>query len=370
MSEAAPPPTRTLSRRQTWILILSLVFVSLAWIVIDQRRQVAAERPYHELAVVPASLQALALVEDVTLDLPPVLGQDRVMFVGRLGDTEETALMALDVNDGAVQWQWDEKTLTVPNGWPETWPWSPPFAWRWSGLAAADGAVYAVHAYVLATAVHAYDIQTGELQWKRHLGQLNGSDADSFLLAEERLGIRVSEGDFNAFYWLNRENGYLLQQQQEDARYIFWLDEEPYRLYEASTDTVNVSQLAPWRRTVGGCGLIPQVVESALVVQALGCEATPAQVWVLDRQSGAVLWAYEQGVMSNVAVNGRVTAFLSTSGQLLLIDTFTGQSIAALTFQHSSTTIAPDSQFFVGVQEDLLAVYFGDSGQLFLFRLL
>lgn len=368
MSET-PPPARTLSRTQAWVLILALVLLSLVWIAIDWRDQALAERPRHELAALPSTLQALTVIEDVTLDLPPVLGEDRIVFVGRSGAVEESALLALDVMSGTQQWQWDVRTLTVPNGWPETWPWSPPVAWRWSGLEVTDGVVYAVNAYVLQTAVRAYDINSGQQQWLRHLGTLNGSDADTMLLAENRIGIRISEGDFNAFYVLNQENGYLLQQRRRDARYIFWVDETPLRIYEASVDTINVSQFASWQRRVGGCGLTPQLADTVLIVYAQGCDMAPNRVLALDRSTGAVVWTYERGVVSNVAINGRLTAFLSTTGQLLLIDTATGQDIAVLSFLHNTTNIPPDSKFFVAAQEDLLAVYFGDSHQLFLFRL-
>lgn len=351
------------------MLVLTLVFISLIWISVDRYTRAANVAPHHELAESSALVQPLALVTDITLDLPPVLSQDQVVFVGRQGDVTDAALTALDVTSGAQQWQLDAETLTRPNGWLETWPWSPPFAWRWSGLLAADGLIYVADAYVLATNVRTYDIHTGQQQWQRHLGSINGSDVDIMLMTENQLGVRVNEGDFNAFYLLNQENGYLKQKRQGDAHYIFWMDEDPQRIYEASSDTVNVSQYAPWRQFVGGCGLAPQVADTVILLLAQGCDMTPARVVALDRQTGEVVWEYEGGVVSNVAINGRTAAFFTITGRLLIIDVTTGQDVAALTFTPGTTGFLVDKTYFVGMQEDLLAVYFSDSQQFYLFRI-
>ena len=84
----------------------------------------------------------------------------------------------------------------------------------------------------------------------------------------------------------------------------------------------------------------------------------------------AVVWRYEQTVVSNVAVNGPITYFVTQDAQLVVVNTQTGELLGQMQF----TPVFPadfdfsNNVIIVAAADDLVAVYFPDQQQLSIFR--
>lgn len=373
----APIPVGSLSRltrRQTWILTAALLLISIVWIAIDWLNRTAPVEPAHELAAGALQWQPLLALEEVTLLLPPVVVSDTLAFVGMQDDEEDPALTVLNLETGDVRWQLNALAQTRPQGWPEGWFWRAPMPWRWSGLMAADDVLYAVEAFFLETAVNAYSLRTGERLWHHKLGAVNGSDADYAALVEDRIGVRISQDQFSAFYLLDRQAGTMRQTRQGNAGTVFWMEKEPPRLYAASTDTISISETAPWQVQVGGCDTKAHLTAAVVLVRAQECGSRlQARLYGLDRQTGQERWRFDRAVVSNLAIDGSHVSFLTTGGQLLTLDAETGRELTVLLFTPNMLAFQqPDDEtaasFFVAAHHGLLAVYFGDSRQLFAYR--
>ncbi|MCA9972340.1 MAG: PQQ-binding-like beta-propeller repeat protein [Anaerolineales bacterium] len=368
-ADSAPPPAQArLARWQAWALVSALVLTSVVWIAVDWLRQPEAVAPRHELGALAPGWELVGQLTQLQLALPPAPAADAVAFVGQAAGQAEMALEAYGVPSGELLWRLDEAALTRPRGWPADWSWSAPVSYRWSGLAAAEGVVYAAEAYLLDTAVNAYDLHTGQRLWHHRLGILNGSDVSQLALFDDRIVAHIQKPDFNGVYVLAREQGFLLRQRTGDVHWVFWVDDEPHRIYEASDDTINVSQTAAWRTTVGGCGIQAQVTAALVLARVQGCDGAPARIVALARQTGDILWQFNDPVAGNLAVDGEVLYVLTADAQLWAIDLATQQSEVIASFTPSLAAFTPDAVVFLGVNAGVAAVYLGDSGQLFLLR--
>ncbi|MCA9941097.1 MAG: PQQ-binding-like beta-propeller repeat protein, partial [Anaerolineales bacterium] len=90
----------------------------------------------------------------------------------------------------------------------------------------------------------------------------------------------------------------------------------------------------------------------------------------LDVADGGVLWQYETArtVASNVAYNGDLAYFLNARAELVAVDAVTGAVREVMGFMPASLADAANRSFQVAAAGDLVFVYFGDSRQLFAFR--
>ncbi len=218
--------------------------------------------------------------------------------------------------------------------------------------------MYVTEAYGLRTAVVAYDLQTGERVWQHKLGLINGSDASYMAIAGEQVVVRINAGDFNEFYALNMENGRQEVRQRQEAYPVFLLEKEPPRLYEVVATGVRMTQTGFWQQELNSCGIVPQVYQEALLLRLLA----------LNRYTGDLLWQLDVPVLSNVALNDAGVAFvLTTDGLLRAVQVRSGHTAGFVQF---GTPLAPveTAVYYVAAQDDVAAVYTGDSGQMFAFR--
>ena len=375
--ENAPPsppigPLARLSYWQSWLLVALLVGISAVWFVLDWVRKPPPQVPSHQVTAVSPQFQLLATWTQYALTLPPVVGDGRVVFVGTVNAAQDRpALIALNVVTGAIAWQIDPDTITRPTAWPDSLNWSAPVTYRWSGLVSHAGRVFATEAYLLQTAVSAYYLTNGTRDWQHKLGMINGSDADYMALNGEQVLVHVNDGNFNAFYMLNDENGRLETQRSDGALAIFLIEKEPDRVYEAVPGGILLNGAALWQPPDAGCGIIPQVVRDLIVAQVQECDSPLSRVYALDRFTGELRWQLQPPIVGNIALNDAGLLFLLTpDGLLRVVDVGTGKGAG-------SVTLAPDLQqfmgldtavFYVAAQDDLTAVYTGDSQQLFVFR--
>jgi hypothetical protein len=89
-----------------------------------------------------------------------------------------------------------------------------------------------------------------------------------------------------------------------------------------------------------------------------------------QESEGLLVWRYEQLVVSNIAVGGSVTYFVTKNAELIAVDTMTGDVLGSLSF---TPAFPEDFDFWnnhiiVAANGDTVAVYFRDKRQLSLFH--
>jgi hypothetical protein len=95
-----------------------------------------------------------------------------------------------------------------------------------------------------------------------------------------------------------------------------------------------------------------------------------APIVAIREDDGSIVWRYDQPVVSNIAVGGPVTYFVTRNTQLVAVDTRTGNVLGVLSF----TPAFPESMHFgndhiiTAADGDLVVVYFRDRRQLSIFR--
>lgn len=96
---------------------------------------------------------------------------------------------------------------------------------------------------------------------------------------------------------------------------------------------------------------------------------TEGRIWLIDKNSGEVIWKSSKDVGSNPAIIDNRLLFLTMDAQLHVVDTISGQELDSIKFSPSSLD---DSRiirkFHVVASNNIAVVYFGDSAQLFAFR--
>ncbi|MCP4414071.1 MAG: PQQ-binding-like beta-propeller repeat protein [Gammaproteobacteria bacterium] len=95
-------------------------------------------------------------------------------------------------------------------------------------------------------------------------------------------------------------------------------------------------------------------------------------IHAVDRATGDIIWHSELSVTSNVAVANDNVYYLTGNARLQAINLQTGELINAINFFPSD--LEPDDfdldsrKFYVAAAEGVIAVYFGNSRQLFIFQ--
>jgi len=99
-------------------------------------------------------------------------------------------------------------------------------------------------------------------------------------------------------------------------------------------------------------------------------------VRAIDRPTGKILWERPTGILSNVAATESVLYFLTFDRQLLGLDTRTGEVVIAVQFEASPLPTQDAEQgltggYYVAVDAEagMVYAYFGDSAQLFAFKI-
>ena len=90
----------------------------------------------------------------------------------------------------------------------------------------------------------------------------------------------------------------------------------------------------------------------------------------IQDNDGSFVWRYNQSVVSNIAIGGPVTYFVTQDAELVAVDTMTGDVLGSLSF---TPAFPEDFDFWnnhiiVAANGDTVAVYFRDKRQLSLFH--
>jgi outer membrane protein assembly factor BamB len=109
-----------------------------------------------------------------------------------------------------------------------------------------------------------------------------------------------------------------------------------------------------------------------ILVRTLQGAGPYGQLYVLDRQTGSILWKTERGsILSNATVSNDIVYYLSVDGQLDAADINTGQILGTIDF--TPEIIIPNGVYryhSVAADNGHVVVYLGDSQQLFAFNFL
>jgi hypothetical protein len=178
----------------------------------------------------------------------------------------------------------------------------------------------------------AYDVTSGEILWQTTFELQYAARVQSLALKPPDLVVNTSRRPHFFYYILDPETGEIKERRD---RYPFF-EEPTYNGLVFSKE---------------GYGRVSPIVAKR-------------------ESDGSVVWRYEQPVVSNIAVGGPVTYFVTRDAQLIAVDTQTGNVLGSLNF----TPGFPEDIHFendhiiVAADGDLVAVYFRDRRQLSIFR--
>lgn len=87
-------------------------------------------------------------------------------------------------------------------------------------------------------------------------------------------------------------------------------------------------------------------------------------------EDGVTLWRYDQTVVSNIAIGGTVSYFVTQDAQLIAVESLTGEQVGQMQFTPAfpADFDFSNNDIIVAAAADIVAIYFADQQQLSLFR--
>ena len=231
----------------------------------------------------------------------------KVFILGRLGRNEESSVIALSASDGSLAWR-----ASIGDEW---------------DLSVTPDSLYVGDSTVVAR-VSSYDLETGGVQWSRHLW----SNSILYIVAEGgRVSVNVNP---DRFYVLGDDTGDILQRVRSSDPIFLSTDTVTYMRQPFSNALQAISvkdgELLWEVQVANGIYHPPVFTENAIYIRT-GIELG-GQVYAIDRQTGEILWETEQNVVSNVAVAENTVFLLTEDGYLMGLDRDTGEAVAYVLF--------------------------------------
>ena len=327
----------------------------------------------HEVAAAATSLSLLWAREEVYVVRSEAGielftdGQD-IFLIGSTNRHRPETLVKLDGTDGEVVW--GDKTRFF---------WLPP-----PNLLSGDSArIYVgyegwqrldpVEDKVLgAGRVTAYAADTGRRLWTRIIA--GAREIITMNLDGASLSVNGSTSD--RYYQLDQTTGEVAHTEMKNSGVGYTLFIQESRHYSRDTArSVRVADLATRERLWGrefplDCLYQPPYAAEHVMLVRTGDGRQSGLLYGLDLQSGEVLWQYEteRTVASNVAFREGMAYFLNSRAELVALDIATGVVQDGVQFGPAALSDAANRSFQVAAAGNLVLVYFGDSRQLFAFR--
>ncbi|MBK7893669.1 MAG: PQQ-binding-like beta-propeller repeat protein [Anaerolineaceae bacterium] len=226
------------------------------------------------------------------------------------------------------------------------------------------------------TGIGAIDLQSGQEQWRIELND-DCKGTDYLTVVDSHLYARTSQRGFGDYYQIAPESGEILQVNTSHANYspeIFFIDYSPHSEYKLSNDgNVSAEGEVNWQFNLYSkprqiySPITPVVLDSVFLLRF---NEFGGKVWAVNKEDGSIAWKYDgQNLVSNVTTNEYFAFFLTDNPSLIAVDLYTGEKIAEVTFTPGLGENLTNTSFFVAADEDKVAVYFGSSDQVFIFRL-
>jgi outer membrane protein assembly factor BamB len=187
-----------------------------------------------------------------------------------------------------------------------------------------------------AAGIVAYDINSGNLAWETHFDYEYAVGIGHLTLTETEIKAETYNHDNQAIYTVDIETGEIKDVAKDTPRY--------------ARDEI--------------------VIYDGMKFEKQGY-GVPDNVTVTNVDNGSIIWEYaDEPVVSNIAVAGTTTYFLTENNRLIVLDTYTGEILGELAFapRFSHDFDFVNTSIIVAADGDVVAVYFEDSKQLSIFR--
>jgi len=187
-----------------------------------------------------------------------------------------------------------------------------------------------------AAGIVAYDINSGNPAWETRFDYDYAVGVGHLTLTETAIKAETYNHDNEAVYTVDIETGEIKEVAKDTSRY--------------AVDEV--------------------VIYDGMKFEKQGY-GVPDKVTVTDVDNGSIIWEHnDEPVISNIAVGGKTTYFLTENNRLIALNTYTGEVLGELAFaprfSHDFDFI--NTSILVAADNDIVAVYFEDSKQLSVFR--
>jgi len=186
-----------------------------------------------------------------------------------------------------------------------------------------------------AAGIVAYDINSGSLVWETHFDYEYAVGVGHLTLTETAIKAETYNHGNEAVYTVDIETGETREVAKDTPRYA-------------------VDEL---------------VIYDGMKFEKQGY-GVPDKVTATNLNNGSIIWEYNgEPVISNIAVGGKTTYFLTENNRLIALNTYTGEVLGELAFaprfSHDFDFI--NTSIVVAADGDIVAVYFEDSKQLSVF---
>ncbi|GAB4267998.1 MAG: hypothetical protein Kow0080_10520 [Candidatus Promineifilaceae bacterium] len=302
--------------------------------------------PQRQILQFSTNFQPVILHKGVYTHTPPAVDEGAAYIVGSIDPDSRPDLIRLNLQTGEVAWRAPAEDDQFP--------------------LTASGKVFIEDNHGTTGGVRALNGLTGHEIWTRSFRLLGGSHVDYFSVVDSGLSVRLQDSILGSYYLIDQETGQTIQQKRSNTQFVFLIDRDPLRVYEALPGMVRVSSREGWQAEVPGDNLYPQAAGDVILVQYTPFGSQADALMALDRVTGAVLWQRMEPVVSNTAVSGS-TLFtlieLQGGVQLLALDLHSGDLLGTMLFSEDADLSRAD--YFVATDGKVTAVYFGDSRELF-----
>lgn len=302
--------------------------------------------PQRQILQFSANFQPVILHKGVYTSTPLAVDENAAYVVGSIDPDTRPDLIRLDLDTGEVAWRVPAEDDQYP--------------------LVAGGKVFIEDNHGTTGGMRALNALTGREIWTRSFRLLGGSHVDYFSVVDNGLSVRLKDSVFGSYYLIDQETGSTIQQKRSETEFVFLIDRNPLRVYEALPGMVRVSSREGWQVEVPGDNLVPQVAGDVILVQYTPFDSETDALMALDRTTGSVLWQRMEPVLGNTAVSGTALfTLIDVQGgvQLLALDLHSGELLGTVMFSENADLSRTD--YFVAADGKVTAVYFGDSRELF-----
>ncbi len=297
--------------------------------------------------------------------VPLVVIDNMLIFIGEISNDDTPSVVAdlvnANIETGMINWQ----TLSA------------------QGFIVADrNLVYvekAPESFGGATGIQAYDLRSGAEIWQTTFDYKYAIGLNSLVLASDGINIETYHRGDGAFYVLNPNNGEITNFTSEEDS-IFAIENKT--TYQWSRGNLKASGEYRWQTRFDSPVYnewdldAPVLTENLIIVKSGYSNSSPVDA--VRKSDGTKVWNYSQLVVSNVAVGGDVIYFLTDETKLLAVETQTGKILGSLQFTPSFAEKYPptlsqnfdflNTSIYIAANNDVVAVYFGDTNQVSVFR--
>jgi outer membrane protein assembly factor BamB len=220
----------------------------------------------------------------------------------------------------------------------------------------------------------AYDIMTGSEVWRSN--EMPTTKIRRTELVDQNLKVFTDEDSFNkseyVTYVVNTTTGSIKEETRknldnnvrwlcEDSSAVYWAD--PVRIW--AVDKLTDQNL--WEADIKTAKSCTNISSNSMVIQS---DFGFSEIYGIDRATGKTTWSYPKTVISNITNDEDTIYAIIENGNLVGIDSVTGQEIGATEFSHPRELQGSISEaYFVVGTNGMLYAYLGDSQEIIAFDL-